>query len=253
MLNILSEKIMQKIELKSSKRDTVGKKVKSLREKGLIPAVLYGANSESVNLSLKNGEFEKVYAEAGSSALVDLFIDDKPAIKILIHEPQTDPVTDKPLHVDLYKVKMTEKITTEIPLEFTGESPAVKDLEGNLITNKDAVEVECLPGDLISEIKIDISGLKTFDDAIRVSDLNIPETVKILDDAEEIVAQVTPPRSEEELKEMEEVASADEEKEAIGKIEADAEAEKAAKEAEKTEAEGAPEGTGKKEDKSEAK
>lgn len=244
---------MQKIELKSTKRDTVGKKVKSLRESGIIPAVLYGANSESVNLSLKNAEFERVYAAAGTSSLVDLAIDDKPAVKVLIHEPQVDPVSDKPLHVDLYKVKMTEKITTEIPLEFFGESPAVKDLEGNLITNKDAVEVECLPGDLISEIKVDISRLKTFEDSIHVSDLNVPETVEILDDAEEIVAQVTPPRSEEELKEMEEVASADEEKEAIGKIEADAEAEKAAKEAEKAEAEGAPEGTAKKEDKTETK
>lgn len=231
---------MEKIELKAKKREITGKKVKALREKGLIPAVLYGAKTKSNNITLDKGEFEKIYAKAGTSALVDLNIENEPVVKILIHEPQIDPVSDKPIHVDLYKVNMSEKITTEIPLEFIGESPAVKDLEGNLITNKDSVEVECLPGDLISEIKVDITKLKSFDDLIHISDLVVPQSVKILDDPGEIVTQVTPPRSEEELKEMEEVASADQEKEAIGKMEAEADAEKAKKEAEKTAEEGVP-------------
>jgi len=229
---------MKIIELHSKIRDITGKKVKELRSKGLIPAVLYGSGEKSENLTLDTKSFKKTYEEAGSSALVDLKIDDKEPIKILIHEPQIDPVTDEPLHVDLYKVKMTEKITTEIPLEFIGESPAVKDLEGNLITNKDAIEVKCLPGDLISEIKVDISALKTFDDLIHVKNLSVPANIEILDVADEIVAQVTPPRSEEELEAMETEAAADQEKEQIDKMETEAQAEKAKEEGEKAAEEG---------------
>lgn len=229
---------MKKIELNAKTREITGKKVQELRENGLIPAVLYGAGQKSENLSIDTKIFKKTFGEAGTSALVDLSIDNNSPIKILIHEPQMDPVTDEPLHVDLYKVNMAEKITTEIPLEFVGESPAVKDLEGNLIANKDAVEVKCLPGDLISEIKVDITFLKTFDDLIHVKNLSIPPTIEILDDPEEIVAQVTPPRSEEELEAMETEAAKDQEKEQIEKMEGEAEAEKTAKEAEKATEEG---------------
>ncbi|OGD67870.1 hypothetical protein A3F08_00435 [Candidatus Berkelbacteria bacterium RIFCSPHIGHO2_12_FULL_36_9] len=230
---------MEKIELKAKKRDIIGKKVKQLREKGQIPAVMYGSQEEALNLTLDKLEFEHVFEKAGSSSLVDLKIDDKEAVKVLIHEPQLHPVLDQPLHVDLYKVKMTKKISTEIPLEFIGESIAVKDLEGNLLTNKDTVEVECLPGDLIQKIDVDISVLKTFEDLIHVKDLVVPKEIEILDDPEEIVAQVTPPRSEEELKEMEKEAAADAEKAGIEKMEATAEAEKAEKETEKAAEEGA--------------
>jgi large subunit ribosomal protein L25 len=139
---------------------------------------------------------------------------------------------------------MSEKITTAIPIEFIGESPAVKDLEGNLITSKDEIEVECLPGDLISEIKVDISALKTFDDMIHVKSLNLASTIEVLDDPEDIIAQVTPPRSEEELEQMETEAATDQEKEQIEKIEAEAEAGKETKEGEE-------EGTAKEESKSE--
>lgn len=230
---------MEKITLNAKKREITGKKVKTLRNKGLLPAVLYGADAKADNLMVDAKEFNKVYAKAGSSSLVDLKVDENNAVKILIHEPQMDPVKDIPLHADFYKIKMTEKITTEIPLEFIGVSPAVKDLEGNLITNKDNVEVECLPADLIPKIEVDIARLKTFDDLIHVKDLVVPETIHILDDPDEIVTQVTPPRSEEELEEMEAEAASDAEKAGIEKMESEAEAEKAEKEAEKEGEEGA--------------
>lgn len=229
---------MEEITLKAKERQITGKKVKQLREKGMLPAVLYGSEAKPENLTIEQREFQKVFAKAGSSALVDLQIDDQSSVKILIHEPQLDPVKDLPIHVDLYKIKMTEKITTEIPLKFVGEAPAVKDLEGNLITNKDAVEVECLPGDLIPEIEVNISGLKTFDDYIYVKDLKLPETIKNLGEPEDIIVQVTPPRSEEELEEMEKEA-ATEEKEQIEKMEEEAIAEKTEEEVEEAAEEGA--------------
>ena len=229
---------MEKIILKSEKRTVLGKKVKSLRNDGLIPVVLYGKDFKTQSLSVKKTDLEKVLAKAGTSTIVDLEIEGGDNHKILLHEPQRDAVYSNILHVDFYKVNMKVKIHTEIPLEFVGVSAAVEDLEGNLITNKDALEVECLPDDLVNHIEVDISILKTFEDLIKVEDLKIPAGIEVLDESEEIIAQVTPPRSEEELEAMETETAADEEKEKIEGMEATAEAEKAEKEGTEGEGEG---------------
>jgi len=190
----------ENLKLKCETRTITGRKVNALRKEDKLPGVVYGKDVDSTSVTLNTKKFKSIYDEAGTSTLVSLKIDgENKDRKVLIHEPQTDPVSGNPIHVDFYEVNMKEKIRTEIPLEFIGDSPAVIDLEGNLITNKDAVEVECLPDDLVSEIQIDISILKTFDDSIYVSNINIPEGIEILDDPEELIASVTEPRSEEEL------------------------------------------------------
>ncbi len=226
---------MEKITLEAKKRDIVGKKVKNLRNQGLIPVVLYGEDIKPVNLSINEKDFTKVFEKAGTSSLVDLKIDEGAPIKTIIHEPQIHPLTDKFTHIDFHKIKMTEKLETEIPVEFTGEAPAVKDLKGNFITNKDHIKIECLPGDLIPKIDVDISVLKTFEDKILVKDLQIPSTIKVLEDVEDVVALVAAPISEEELKAMEEESAAQTEKAGIEKMESEAQAEKAAKEGETAE------------------
>lgn len=213
-------------ELIAQKRELTGKKVKTLRSAGLIPAVVYGRGEKPEIISVDRIGFEKIYADAGTSSLVDLVID-KNRFKVLTHEPQLDPVREFPIHVDFYRVKMDEKITTEIPLEFIGESEAVEQLEGSLVTNRDNVEVECLPSDLVNHITVDITVLKTFDDSITVADLPTPAGIEILTDKDEVIALVEPPRSEEELAELETPTAAEEEKEAIEKMGAEAEAETA--------------------------
>lgn len=221
---------MAEIILKAELREAVGKKIKNLRKENKIPAVCYGKGFENLNLVFDKQGFKKVLEEAGSSTLVSLEIPGKESFKVLIHEPQISPVTEEVLHVDLYKVNMKEEIHTEIPLSFVGVSKAVEELEGNLIEGKDALEVKCLPDKLVSEIKVDISSLNTFDDLIKVGDLDIPEGIEILADADEIIAQVTPPRSEAELEEMETEAAADTEKTQIENIEEAAAKEQAEKE-----------------------
>ena len=228
---------MEKVVLKAQIREMLGKKVKQLRTIGLIPVVLYGKGFKNVNLTVDTKALDKVLQKAGTSTIVDLEIEGGENHKILIHEPQRDAVTSNILHVDFYKVNMSQTIHTEIPLSFVGVSPAVADLEGNLITNKDALEVECLPGELVSEIEVDISKLVTFEDLIKVSDLNIPSGIEVQAEPEEIIAQVTAPRSEEELEEMESEAAADTEKAGIENIEAEAEKDKAEKEGEGEEGE----------------
>lgn len=173
------------------------------RLSGYIPAIVYGKNFENQKISLEKIEFMRLYREAGTSNLIDLVVDEKKGINTLIHEVQLDPIKSEVVHVDFFKVNMKEKIHANIPLEFIGDSPAVINLEGSLITGKDSIEVECLPGDLISELKVDISGLDDFEKNIKISDLVIPAGIEILDEPDEVIAHIQEPRSEEELEALE--------------------------------------------------
>jgi len=222
---------MEQIILNAKPREIIGKKVKTLRENGEIPAILYGRDFKNISLTLNEKEFGKIFDQTGSSSIVTIKIEGGENIKVLIHEPQVDPVTGRAIHVDLYKVNMKEEIRTEIPLVLVGVAPAVDELEGSLVTLKDAIEIECMPDKLVPEIEIDITSLKTFDDVIKVSDLAIPEGIKVLTDPEETLVQVAAPRSEEEMESLEEETNAAQEEQAqIANIEADAAKEKAEKE-----------------------
>ena len=104
---------------------------------------------------------------------------------------------------------MSEKVKVKIPLHFVGEAPAVKALGGTLVKNLTEVEVECLPGDLPRDIEVSIVPLETFENAIRVSDLKVDEKVTILGNTEEVVVTVAAPRTEEEMKALEEKVEVD--------------------------------------------
>jgi len=173
-------------------------KPNSLRQQGLLPAVLYGRDEKNIHLILDYGEFNKVYQKAGGSSLVGLKIDKQEPVPVLIQEAQTDPVTDKFIHVDFYKVKMDQKITAHIKLVFEGESPAVKELSGVLVKNISEIEVECLPGDLVHEIKVDLTSLKEINDVITLKDLGLPEALEPSLEADEVIATVVAQQVEKE-------------------------------------------------------
>lgn len=185
-------------------RTVTGGKVNGLRHQGQIPAVVYGHGLKNQNITVAALEFNKLFKEAGESSLVDLKIDDKKPIQVLIHDLQYDPVKHVIRHIDFYQVNVTEKIIAEVKLKFIGESPAVKEQGGVLVTPITKVKIECLPKDLIHELEVDISSLKTFDDTIRIKDLIIPAGIKILAAVDQAVVLVEAPRSEEEIKKLEE-------------------------------------------------
>jgi large subunit ribosomal protein L25 len=184
-------------------------------------------------LVIADGEFQRVYRQAGESTLVNLMVDGTAPVKVIIQEVQRHPITGRPIHVDFHQVRMTEKLHTEIPLAFNGEAPAVKELGGVLIKNIAHIKVEALPGDLIHEIPVDVAVLKTFDDLIHVSDLKVPPGITVLDKLEEVVALVTPPRSEQELAELEQAVV--DEKAAVEQVEGVKKEEPAPAEGEATE------------------
>ncbi len=193
----------EELKLRAEKRPE-GKKASKIRREDKIPAILYGRRVKNVPLQVDYKDFADVYERGGGTSLVSLCLGKGEERKVLIHEVQKDPLSGKFIHADFYQVKMTEKLVAEVPLRFTGKSKAVKDKGGILVKNISEVEVEALPQDLPKEIKVDISPLKEIDDVIKIKDLKVSPKVAILADKDEVVAVVTPPRTEEELKELEE-------------------------------------------------
>lgn len=213
---------MENLQLNAKTREKLGRNVKKLRREGIIPAVLYGHKIKNINLETDEREFEKVFKKTGESVLIDLkiaFQNGKNEVrKVLIHNAQKDSVKEKFLHIDFYQVKMTEKITAEAVLNFVGESPAVKNLEGILIKNFDKIQIECLPQDLVRNIEVDISKIKNLEESVYVKDLPVSKGVNILANPEEPVATVISPSVQEEEKEEEERKAEDvEEVKAEGK------------------------------------
>ncbi|MFC1789564.1 50S ribosomal protein L25 [Patescibacteria group bacterium] len=187
------------ISLSVKNRKDVGKNLNNMRSKGLLPGVLYGPKMKTSHLEIDAKEFEKVYKEAGGSSLISLQ-DGKEKHLVLIHDVQLNPLTLKPTHIDFYQPSLKKEIEAKVPLVFEGEAPAVKELGGTFVKNISEIEVKALPQNLPHEIKTDITKLKTFEDDILVQDLKVPEGVKILKGAEDIIAFVAPvEKVEEEL------------------------------------------------------
>jgi len=186
------------LSLSAKIRQTQGRKVKTLRQKGILPAVLYGPKIKNENLEVDLKEFEKIYDEAGESTLISLEVEGKKKYLVLIHDLKREPLKNKPVHIDFYQPSLTEKIEVKIPIILEGEAEAVKNLGGTLIKNIAEVEVKALPQDLPKEIKVNVENLKTFEDNILIKDLKVGKGVEILKDLKEIVAQVTPPEKVEE-------------------------------------------------------
>jgi large subunit ribosomal protein L25 len=184
--------------LAAEHREVLGKKVAALRRAGRLPAVVYGHGVESDSVSVDAHEFEQLRRHTGPNALVDLSVDGKKAQPVLVHSIQVHPVNRRPLHVDLFLVRMTEELTVEVPLVATGESPAVTLHGGTLLHPSESVRVRALPDHLPQSIEYSVAGIGDFDTAIYVRDLVVPSDVTLLTDPDEIIAKVQPPRVEEE-------------------------------------------------------
>jgi large subunit ribosomal protein L25 len=184
------------MELKAQRREIFGKAVRRLRAQGLIPAELYGHGIENVHLSVSAKEFLDVFKKAGENTVLDVVLEGK-RLPALIVDASRHPISGEILSVDLYQVRMDEKIRAKIPLEFVGESPAVKEQDGVIAKSMHEIEVEALPGDLPHNIQVDLSALKELDMSIYVKDLSIPSKVKVLVDADTVVVSVIKKMAEE--------------------------------------------------------
>jgi large subunit ribosomal protein L25 len=186
------------MDLAVKERTVFGKKVNALRRDGLIPAELYGHGVPNVHLSVSAKEFAKTYAVAGENTVITLAVGTE-KVPAIIYHVERHYLSGAPASIDFYQVRMDEKITTRVPIEFVGESLAVRD-KGAII-NKAMVEmeVEALPNDLPHQLTVDLSLLDDIDKTIYVRDVVVPKGVTFLVEGDTAVATATAPRAEEEI------------------------------------------------------
>jgi large subunit ribosomal protein L25 len=182
-----------RVELKAKERSLFGSKVKRLRREGWVPGVMYGHGFESVPLKFDKYDLRDVLSQVGGSQLVNIQVENADGPEFaLLREVQRDVITGDLLHVDFYRVMMSQTITTEIPLLTVGESPVAEQKEGILLHGVAEIEVECRPGDLVDAIEVDMSGLTEVGQAILVDDLAVPSGIDVLTDPDEMVARLVP-------------------------------------------------------------
>jgi large subunit ribosomal protein L25 len=194
---------MDQITLNAKVRD-LSAKAKIIRREGRLPAEFYGHGVENASIDMDYQEFRKAYRVAGENTVIDLKVEGGEDRKVLVQQLDYDPVTDAFTHVEFINVRMDEEVTTNVPIILEGQAPAVKELAGMLMQNIDELEIRCLPGNLIHEIKVNVESLVDFNSSIHVSDIELPETITVMTDPERTIATVTPPR-EEEVEEAPEV------------------------------------------------
>ncbi|MCK5021806.1 MAG: 50S ribosomal protein L25 [Candidatus Pacebacteria bacterium] len=216
------------LTLNIKKRDTSelfpkANKIESLTQS--LKGVFYGKEEETTSITIPYADFKKVWREARGSSIIILkgIGDDKEAI---IQDIDFDPITDNPRHVDFYIIERGKAMEIEIPLEFVGIAPAVKELNGVLVKVLHELKIEVLPKDLPKSIEVDISSLIDFESRILAKDLKLPISGKIIGDENEVVAVVNPPVEEvEETKEEAETDISSVEVEKKGKTEEEAKTE----------------------------
>jgi large subunit ribosomal protein L25 len=201
------------VELKATRREVLGKKVKQLRRQGIIPANIYGHNVESLAVQVKADDLKHVIKTAGRNDIIYVRLDGEEPRPTFLKTVQRDAIGERILHVDLLQISLKEKVRIEVPLHLVGVPPAVDVHGGILMHGIDRVAVEALPTDVPSFLEVDVSVLEEIDQALHVSDLVVPAGVTVLTDPEVVVAKVSAPAVErvEEVAVEEEAAAVERE------------------------------------------
>lgn len=192
---------MDEIILDAELREELGRgKIKGLREKGFIPAVVYKDGKESLSIKVSSREFIKLlHQHRLENAIINLKIknDKKNKDRVcLIKETQSHPVFGNIIHVDFNEISLTKAIKVNVPVSVKGEAVGVKQDAGSLERILWEIEIECLPADIPKEIEVDISSLK-IGDAIHIRDIKFPSNVKVLNEPEAAVLHIAAPMKEE--------------------------------------------------------
>lgn len=182
------------LPLKYEKRD-IKKSPTTIRLEGNMPAVFYGRKQASTPVMVSTREFEKVWKKAGENTVISLEGVGEP-VQALIHAVERHPVIGTPRHADFYVFEKGQKLEIQIPIEFIGVSPAVKDLGGVLVKVIHDLEIEAEPKDLPQKVEVDISTLVNFDSVITANQIKLPAGVTLKLDPEEVVASVYEPKEE---------------------------------------------------------
>lgn len=181
--------------IQASPRTVLGKQVKQIRRKGLLPANVYGRAVPSQAIEIDAREFSRNMKATGVRSMFELNIAGESRPRYVIIRGMTRRGgTGEPIHLDFFQVDPNRPITANVPLRLVGESPAVRDLAGTLLPSLELVSVKCLPLAIPDVIEVDTASLKSFDVSLTVGDIQAPDGVEILTDPAIVVATVNPPR-----------------------------------------------------------
>jgi large subunit ribosomal protein L25 len=190
-----------RVQLKAEKRELLGKKVGRLRRSGILPATVYGHQVQPQSIQVPAHDFRMVLRRVGTTQLIDLMVEKEQARPVLIRQTSINPKKNQIIHVEFFQANLLEKMTTHLPLNFVGESPAVKE-GGIFLSLMDHVDIESLPDNVpAGGIDVDISGLVEINGQIHAGDLTIPDNVTLLTPVDEVLAKVNPPVAEEVVEE----------------------------------------------------
>jgi large subunit ribosomal protein L25 len=204
--------------LSAEERTLTGKKVKTLRRQGRIPAVVYGAVvQEPISISLDTRELDRTYHAYGSSTLVDVSVG-KDTYTVYIRNVQAEKIGRAPLHAELFAPNLQVALDVSVPVIMVGELPDISD--GALTQLRDSLDLRGRPLDIPSAIEVDVTGLDEVDASISAGELTIPANVELLTDPDEQVVRVIATRAMLEEVEAEEAALAEAAEEAAEEAEA---------------------------------
>jgi large subunit ribosomal protein L25 len=184
-------------QLAAENRTVIGKKVRFLRRQGITPANVFGHGLDSAAIQVNTREMVHVLTHVPRNSLLSLNIQGRDPATVLVKMVTRKPTTDEIYHVDFYHVSMTEKLRATVPLALTGTAPAVEAHDATILQAIDSLHVECLPGDLPTQILVDLSPLAAIDDSIFVRDLNLPPGVTALVSEDDLVVKALAPTVQE--------------------------------------------------------
>lgn len=190
---------MQRVELEVKPRDLGQKDVKrnlnQLRKEGWVPGVLYG-HGEPTPIAIDLKHFKKaIQTKAGINALFTVKVGKEAALGV-IKEIQRDLLKHHPIHVDIQRINLKEKLEMNVSVHVVGEAPGVKNSGGILETIQREIRVRCLPDDIPATIDVDVSKLE-LGHGIKVQDLIPPKGVEFVTPGDHIVVNVVAPKVEE--------------------------------------------------------
>ncbi|MCB0728413.1 MAG: 50S ribosomal protein L25 [Ignavibacteriae bacterium] len=188
---------MSEITLKAKKReDSLKGTLNQLRKSGVIPGIYYGHGSENISLSATEKDLRPIIYTTESHIVNLSFEGDTANYSCILKDVQFHPVSDQPLHFDLFALKEGETITIEVSVHLVGNAIGVKD-GGVLQHILHKLQIECLPKNIPSHIDVDVSALG-MNDSVKVSDLKL-ENINILNDENSSIVAVVPPTVEKEV------------------------------------------------------
>jgi large subunit ribosomal protein L25 len=187
---------MEKLVINAEKREVTGKKVGVLRREGKLPGVIYGHHYDAQPILMDLKDATKVLLQTTASTIINLVLDGKEHAA-LVREKQKDYLRNQFIHVDFQAVSLNEKLRARVSIELTGVAPAIRNFNGVVVEGLTSINVEALPSDLPERFVVDVSHLENIGDAIYLKDLNIPASVELLEDPDEMVVLITAPAAEE--------------------------------------------------------